>query len=84
LLIPNIGEIPNGLSDEFHFVTFLIPVGKFRESTAPQPTNSGVVLHTKLQIQGYHCTPSYRFRDITAHKATDSGIALHTKLQIQG
>jgi len=52
LLISNIEEIPTTLSEEIHFVTFLIPVGKFRESTAHQPTNSGIVLHTKLQIQG--------------------------------
>lgn len=83
LLIPNIGEIQNSLSEEYNFVTFLIPVGKFRESNAHQPTNSGIVLHTKLQIHGQHCTPSYRFRNITAHQATVSGLALHTKLQIQ-
>jgi len=56
LLFPNNGEIPTSLSEEFHFVTFLIPLGKFRESTAHHPTNSGIVLHTKLRIQGWHCT----------------------------
>jgi hypothetical protein len=84
LLIPNFEEIPASLSEEFYFVTFLIPAGKFRESTAHQATDSGIALHKKLQIQGYYCTPVYRFWDSTVHQATDSGILLHTRLQIQG
>ena len=83
-LILNIEEILTSLSEEFHFVTILIPVEKFRESTAHQATDSGVALHTKLQIQGYYCTPGYSFWDRTAHQATDSVVTLHTKLQIQG
>jgi hypothetical protein len=51
LLILHIGEIPTSVNEEFHFVKFLIPVGKFREITAHHSTNTGIVLHTKLQIQ---------------------------------